>query len=81
LVLSRSRLGSRVAKHECSDSIIATEFVLNGVAAVVGPLLVILLAPHSEFRGKMQVRVVFAAIEVLIFAPLLLSGWQELSFR
>jgi O-antigen/teichoic acid export membrane protein len=60
--------------RERSGSIIATGAALCGLFAIAAAVFVILLAPHFAYRGKMQVLVVFAAIELLILAPLRLAG-------
>jgi O-antigen/teichoic acid export membrane protein len=60
--------------RERSSSIIATGVALCGFFAVVAAVFVILFAPHAGYRGKMQMLVIFAAIELLILAPLRLAG-------
>ena len=60
--------------RERSSSIIATGVALCGFFAIAVAVFVILFAPHAGYRGKMQMLVVFAAIELLVFAPLRLAG-------
>src|SRR5258707_12108322 len=60
--------------RERSGSIIATGVALCGVFAIGGAVFVILLAPHAGYRGKMQILVVFAVIELLVLGPLRLAG-------
>ncbi|HKV63392.1 MAG TPA: flippase [Candidatus Acidoferrum sp.] len=61
-------------RRERSGSIIATGGALCGVFAIAAAVFVILLAPHAGYRGKTQVLVVFATIELLVLAPLRLAG-------
>ncbi len=57
-----------------SGSIMATGVALCGLFAITAAVLVILIAPHAGYRGKMQLLVAFAAIELLLFSPLRLVG-------
>jgi len=61
-------------RREGAGSIIATGIALCSIFAIVATVLVILLASHLGFRGKLQVLVVFAAIELLGFGPPRLAG-------
>src|SRR5579859_7841448 len=60
--------------RERAGSIMATGIALCCAFAAITSVFAILLAPHVGFRGGMQLLVVFAAIEVLGFAPLRLAG-------
>src|SRR5437773_4361010 len=61
-------------RRERAGSIVATGIALCSIFAIVATVLVILLASHLGFRGKLQVLVVFAAIELLGFGPPRLAG-------
>src|SRR5204862_6263862 len=63
-----------VRRRERGGSIIATGIALCSIFAIVATVLVILLASHLGFGGKLQVFVVFAAIELLGFGARRLSG-------
>lgn len=60
--------------RERAGSIMATGIALCCAFAAITSVFAILLAPHVGFRGGMQLLVVFAAIELLGFAPLRLAG-------
>jgi O-antigen/teichoic acid export membrane protein len=60
--------------RERSGSIIATGIALCGAFAIAAAALVVLLAPHAGYRGRMLVLVVFVAIELLLLGPLRLAG-------
>lgn len=60
--------------RERSSSIIATGVALCGFFGIAAAVFVILFAPQAGYRGRMQMLVVFATTELLIFAPLRLAG-------
>jgi O-antigen/teichoic acid export membrane protein len=61
-------------RRERSGSIIATGTALCGISATLAAIFVIVLAPYAGYRGKMQVLLVFAAIELLLLGPVRLAG-------